>query len=275
MNHRFRQSLILFGFLCFLGRAATLASAQSGVYTPASGSDERKAIMDALRAPVERELKQQVVFVVTTLRVENGWAYLKSTPQGANGRPIDLSSQVGSGSDGSITALLHRISGRWRIVTHALGSARAASGWSNAYHAPRAIFDSGSVSPSNRSPSGSVYTPKAGSAERKALMDALRIPVEKDLKQSVVFNVKTLHAQNGWAFLYGIPVRPGGKPIDYRRTPYQQAIDAGAFGSDVAALFHRVNGRWRVVRYVLGPTDVAWETWDRDYHAPSAIFKLN
>jgi hypothetical protein len=33
------------------------------VSTPEKGSAERKAILDALRVPVERELKQPIVFV--------------------------------------------------------------------------------------------------------------------------------------------------------------------------------------------------------------------
>ena len=29
---------------------------------------------------------------------------------------------------------------------------------------------------------------------------------------------------------------------------------------------------WQVVTYALGPTDVAWEGWDKEYHAPPGIF---
>ena len=47
------------------------------------------------------------------------------------------------------------------------------------------------------------YTPEKGSVERKAITDALRVPVEKKLKQSVVFNIDHLKVQNGWAFMFG------------------------------------------------------------------------
>jgi hypothetical protein len=65
------------------------AAAQSCPYTPAVGSPERKAIMDALRAPVESELKQKVKFVAGRLTACRGWAFLEATPQRADGRPVD------------------------------------------------------------------------------------------------------------------------------------------------------------------------------------------
>jgi hypothetical protein len=116
------------------------------------------------------------------------------------------------------------------------------------------------------------YTPDKGSAERKAITDALRVPVEKRLKQEVIFKIDHLKAQNGWAFLLGTPRRPDGGQIDYRNTTYAEAQKAGAFDDGVMALLHKVGGQWRVVQYVIGATDVAYLGWDRKFHAPSAIF---
>ncbi len=117
-----------------------------------------------------------------------------------------------------------------------------------------------------------LYTPDKGSAERKAITDALRVPVEKKLKQEVIFKIDHLKVQNNWAFLLGTPRRPDGGQIDYRNTPYAEAYKAGAFDDGVMALLHRVGGQWRVVQYVVGATDVAYLGWDRKFHAPSAIF---
>ena len=116
------------------------------------------------------------------------------------------------------------------------------------------------------------YTPDKGSAERKAITDALRVPVERKLKQEVIFKIDHLKVQNGWAFLMGTPRRPDGGQIDYRNTPYAEAQKAGAFDDGVMALLHKVGGQWRVVQYVIGATDVAYLGWDRKFHAPSAIF---
>jgi hypothetical protein len=103
-------------------------------------------------------------------------------------------------------------------------------------------------------------------------MDALRVPVEKLLKQPIIFKVDHLKVMNGWAFLLGAPRRPDGGMPDLRGTPYQEAYNAGAFGDDVMGLLHNEKGKWRVVAHVIGATDVAYEGWDRKYHAPSAIF---
>jgi hypothetical protein len=120
-----------------------------------------------------------------------------------------------------------------------------------------------------------TYTPEKGSAERKAIVDALRVPVEKKLKQPVIFKIDHLKVQDGWAFLQGAPQKPDGAAIDYRGTVYQQAVDAGAFDNGVVALLRNVNGKWKVIQYVIGATDVPYVDWDKTYKAPRAIFPLD
>ena len=116
------------------------------------------------------------------------------------------------------------------------------------------------------------YTPEKGSVERKAITDALRVPVEKKLKQSVVFNIDHLKVQDGWAFMLGAPRKPGGGRLDYSKTTYAEAERLGMFDDNICALLHKVRGRWTVVKYVLGATDVPYIGWDEQYHAPSGIF---
>ncbi len=117
------------------------------------------------------------------------------------------------------------------------------------------------------------YTPAPGSAERKAITDALRAPVERELRQKVVFKVDRLKVQGGWAFLSGVPQTPDGGQLDYKATPYRQQVEEGMFDDGVVALLRKQGGRWRVVKYVVGATDVPYVTWDKDYKAPAAIFK--
>ena len=116
------------------------------------------------------------------------------------------------------------------------------------------------------------YTPDKGSPERKAITDALRLPVQKKLKQDVIFKIDHLMVQNGWAFLVATPQRADGGAIDYRDTPYADAYNAGAFDNGVVALLHKVGGQWRVTQYVIGATDVPYVDWDKRFHAPKAIF---
>ena len=117
------------------------------------------------------------------------------------------------------------------------------------------------------------YTPEAGTAERKAIMDALRVPIKKQLKKDVIFKIDALKVQNGWAFVRGVPKRPDGGPMDYRGTVYAANIQAGAFDDWFCALLKRRGDQWQGVQYSIGATDVVWEGWDKQYHAPSAIFR--
>ena len=106
------------------------------------------------------------------------------------------------------------------------------------------------------------------------LLDALRVPVERELKRKVVFKVDHLKVQGAWAFMRGVPQQPDGRAMDYRGTPYEQALRDGVFDDWVCALLRRERGRWRVVARSLGATDVVYTTWPEDHQAPRAIFDL-
>lgn len=123
------------------------------------------------------------------------------------------------------------------------------------------------VSAQNRS-----YEPKQGSAERKAIVDALREPVQQELKKKAIFKIDHLRVQGNYAFLRGVPLQPDGSPMNYADTPYQQAIADEIFDDGICALLKKEGGRWQVVTYVIGATDVPWVDWDKRFKAPAAIF---
>jgi hypothetical protein len=116
-------------------------------------------------------------------------------------------------------------------------------------------------------------TPEPNSPERKAIMNTLRVPLEKELKQRVVFRIRRLKVQNGWAFLEGVPQQPDGKPVNYRNTRHQTAIEAGAFDDGILALLRKEEGAWRVVVYDIGSTDYPAPSWQQKYKAPPGIFR--
>jgi hypothetical protein len=118
----------------------------------------------------------------------------------------------------------------------------------------------------------SVYTPKPGSVERKSILSALRLPVERELKQKIVFAADKFNVKGNWAFLSGTPQTPGGGRPDYRGTVYADAVDSGAFDNNFFALLKRTGGRWKVTKYAIGCTDVCFEDWWRRFRAPKAIF---
>src|SRR6478672_3885184 len=93
----------------------------------------------------------------------------------------------------------------------------------------------------------SVYTPEKGSPERKAILDALRIPVEKRLKQKVIFAADNFNVLGSWAFMGGQPQTPEGGRPDYSHTSYADAVNAGMFDSNIFALLKKTAGTWKVV----------------------------
>ena len=117
-----------------------------------------------------------------------------------------------------------------------------------------------------------VHTPEKGSAERTAILNTLRVPVERELKQKIVFNLEHFRVAGNWAFLGGDPQSPGGGRPNYRATPYQEAIDADVFDNNIFALLRRTGTKWRVVTYAIGCTDVCYAAWWRRYKAPKAVF---
>ena len=115
-------------------------------------------------------------------------------------------------------------------------------------------------------------TPEKGSPERKATLDALRIPVERDLKQKVVFVAENFKVQGSWAFVGGTPQNASGGEPDYARTKYAEQVDTGAFDNNFFALLRKTGGKWRVTTYLIGCTDVCYADWWRRHRAPKAIF---
>jgi hypothetical protein len=116
------------------------------------------------------------------------------------------------------------------------------------------------------------YTPAAGSAERKAIMDTLREPVMRELNQPVVFLAKQFTACRGWVFLEAEPQRPDGTPIDWSVTSYAEAMADGMCGGYVHALMVKEGSRWRIRIYEICASDVPWVTWAEEYGAPAELF---
>lgn len=118
----------------------------------------------------------------------------------------------------------------------------------------------------------SAYTPEKGSPERKAILDALRIPVERDLKQKIVFVADNFKVQGNWAFVGGTPRNAKGGSPDYSRTKYAEAENEGAFDNNFFALLKKTGGKWKVTTYAIGCTDVCFADWWSRYKAPKGIF---
>lgn len=115
-----------------------------------------------------------------------------------------------------------------------------------------------------------VYTPDKGSPERKAILDALRVPVERELKQRIVFVTDNFKIKGNWAFVSGRPTTPSGGKPNLKGTKFEGAEDM--FDNNFFGLLKKTNRKWKVVTHALGCTDVCYADWWRRYRAPKAIF---
>ncbi len=87
------------------------SSQQVSARTPAPGTAERRLILDTLRAEILRWHGLEVVFVVTHLKVKNGWAWAHTRPR----------SRDGLNHYEDIAALLREESGTWRVLELSAG----------------------------------------------------------------------------------------------------------------------------------------------------------
>ena len=106
--------------------ALALLLLASSFTVPPPGSQSRKAILDALRPRVEKQLGPTVEFKVTLIRVQGEWAFVIADPQRKGGRPIDgwriFGEHFGNMDGLRVEAVLRRQRGRWVVVDHGMGA---------------------------------------------------------------------------------------------------------------------------------------------------------
>src|SRR5499427_4321153 len=90
-------SIFLLACLCLA--VANAQTTEPAAHIPAKGSQERQAILDALRGD------QQVQFQVHFIKVHNGWAWVDTTPLDKSGRAT---------AEGGPN-LLHLEDGKWKV----------------------------------------------------------------------------------------------------------------------------------------------------------------
>ena len=104
-------------------------------------------------------------------------------------------------------------------------------------------------------------------------MDALRVPVEKDLKQRVIFKVDRLRVAGDWAYARVSPTKPNGDEIDFTKTKYREQVELGAFDPQGEALLRLEEDGWRVLEWAFGGTDVASVEWGENYRFPKSLLQ--
>ena len=116
------------------------------------------------------------------------------------------------------------------------------------------------------------HAPARGTAERAALMDAARVPVQRALGLPVIFMVSTLRSDDNWAYLAATPLQPDGQALDWSRTPMARDWAADMMSDLVLVVMRRGDDGWQAVEHIIGPTDVAWLNWVDQHGWPRALF---
>jgi len=130
-----------------------------------------------------------------------------------------------------------------RMIAGMVGLALAAA----ALNAAPAMAQRGPVNAS--APAGQ------GTAQRAAILAALRPAIENRLGPNVEFVVSRIVVSNGWALVVADPQRRGGGRIDPSR---HFAADDLEFmdGITVNGVLRNTGRGWTLVDHAIGPTDV-------------------
>lgn len=117
-----------------------------------------------------------------------------------------------------------------------------------------------------------LYTPPSGKTLRATLMDTARVPISAEIGQRVTFVTSVIKTDEQWAYLQAKPTEPNGNDINWAQTPFADDMQQDFMSDVVMVLMLCQDDKWRVIDYVIGPTDVHWYGWIDVYNLPEALF---
>ena len=142
-NYSIWRTAVTVPTVCVLLLLCRGAAAQDGPITAKVGDPLRKTILNLLRPGVEKEAHQKVIFKVTGFNIIKDWACVDVVALQPGGKPLDFA-KAGlnpEGNSNSITALFHKIHGKWKLVDKAAWVTDVEyEDWPAKYHAPKAII---------------------------------------------------------------------------------------------------------------------------------------
>lgn len=125
--------LLSLSLLCVLA-----TSALAKPHTPAKGSKERAAIMNAVRPQLGKK-RHKPLITADTLNVEKGWAVMSGHWVYADGTPLGPDYENGPGTN--FETILHLEKGRWRVKEFVYAGDPQGPEWMKKFpKAPRALF---------------------------------------------------------------------------------------------------------------------------------------
>jgi hypothetical protein len=102
-----------------------------------------------------------------------------------------------------------------------------------------------------------VHTPAPNSKERKEILTVLKAKIDQDGAKDAIIVPYFLKVKGNWAYLSGLPKKNSTvEQYDY----------------NVKTLLKKLDGKWEVVKYLVGSNDFATIDWWKEFKAPKAIF---
>ena len=102
-----------------------------------------------------------------------------------------------------------------------------------------------------------VHTPTLNSKERKEILSALKAKIDEDGAKNAIISPYFFKVKGNWAYLRGLPKKNATvEQYDY----------------NVKALLKRSDGKWEVMKYLVGSNDFATLDWWKEFKAPKVIF---
>jgi len=112
-----------------------------------------------------------------------------------------------------------------------------------------------------------------GSSDRKLILESVKEALQPNLRLKPKLIVEQLRLKNGFAFFSGPVKDEKGRDIDFRKTAYRQEIEEGILDGDNAVVLLKKTAKgWKVLDFVIGPPDLAWGCWWKEFKAPKDIF---
>ncbi len=212
--------------------------------SPPKDSPERKAILDALRPPLNDAEGAKVKFVDPQIRVLNGWATVESKFVREDGSPVE-SGQL----DFDYFAVAQRVGAKWRIRSWGFSGDIGAvlEGRRANPEAPAKLFPDFADRElakdkelhESREPErnkAGIFSAKPGSSERKEILEAIRPRIEKEMGEPVIFRVDFIHVGKEWALFQG-----RARKADDSQFRYDLGIDY------VTVLLKKAEGGWHII----------------------------
>lgn len=212
--------------------------------SPPKDSPERKAILDALRPPLNKLEGAKVKFVDPKISMLKGWVTVSSGFVREDGSPVS-----GDDFDLDYFAVVQRVGTKWHIRSWGFSGDPSAvmEGRRANPEAPAEIFpdyadselakenESNEAREPERNKAG-IFSAKPGTPERKEILDAIRPRIEKELGEPVIFRVDFIHVGKEWALLQG-----RARKADDSQFPFGTEIDY------VTVLLKKAGSGWQIV----------------------------